>query len=70
MYRDLDSLQKAKKYYEHALDIFVKQLGSNHVKVATSYNNLGYVNELLGDLYQAKHYRQLARGSLSKQQDE
>ena len=46
----------AKQYYERALDIDTKHLGSNHVDVAISYNNLGIVYQELGELQQAKHH--------------
>ena len=35
-------------------------MGSNHVEVARSYNNLGRVHQDLGDLQQAKQYHEKA----------
>ena len=50
----------AKQYYERALDIDIKNFGSDHVDVATSYNNLGSVLRELGDLHQAKQHHERA----------
>ena len=47
-------LEKAKEYYEWALEIQKEQLGANHVDVATSYNNLGTAYISTGDLEKAK----------------
>ena len=41
VHQDLGDLQQAKQYYEKALKIRTEKLGSNHVDVARSYNNLG-----------------------------
>ena len=38
------------------MDICLKQLGPEHVDVASSCNNLGTVNRKLGDFQQAKDY--------------
>ena len=51
---------QAKDYHQRALEIRIKVLGPNHIDVATSYNNLGLVNEAMGELEQAKHYYQRA----------
>ena len=45
---------------ERALDIRIKQLGPNHVDVASSYNSLGALHKDLGDLQQAKQYYERA----------
>ena len=50
----MGNLEQAKKFNESALDIYVKQLGPDHVYVATSYDNLGTVYRNLGDFQQAK----------------
>ena len=56
LYSDLGDFQQAKYYLARALDICLKQLGPEHVAVATSYNNLGTVYRNLGDFQQAKDY--------------
>ena len=48
--------QKTKDNYARALDIRLKQLGSEHGNVASSYNNLGTVYSDLVDFQQAKYY--------------
>ena len=53
-------LEKAKEYHEWALKIRKEQLGSNHVDVARSYNNLGNVYSDKGDLEKAKEYHEWA----------
>ena len=53
-------LEKAKEYHEWALEIKKEQLGSNHVNVAMSYNNLGNVYSDTGDLEKAKKYHEWA----------
>ena len=58
---DLGKAGQAKDYFLHALDIYLKTFGPNHVHVASSYNNLGIVCSMLGDLQQAKGYYQRAR---------
>ena len=50
----------AKHCHERALNIYLKELGSKHVDVAASYNNLGLVYSQLGDLRQAKHCHEQA----------
>ena len=56
----MGDLQQAKQYHEKALNIHTAKLGSNHVYVAMSYNNLGRVHQDLGDLHQAKQYYEKA----------
>ena len=53
-------LEKAKEYYEWALELEKEQLGTNHVDVAASYNNLGNVYSDTGDLEKAKEYYEWA----------
>ena len=53
VYRSLGDFQQAKDSHARALDIRLKQLGPEHVHVATSYNNLGIVYRNLGDFQQA-----------------
>ena len=48
------------EYYQRALEIQKEQLGPNHVEVATSYNNLGTVYRVTGDLEKAKECHELA----------
>jgi tetratricopeptide (TPR) repeat protein len=43
VYYKKDDLEKAKDYYERALEIQKEQLGANHVDVAVSYFQLGNV---------------------------
>ena len=50
----MGNLEQAKKFNECALNIFLKQLGPEHVYVANSYNHLGTVYRSLGDFQQAK----------------
>ena len=54
MFKNLGDFQQAKDSYACALDIYVKQLGLDHVNVATSYNNLGTIYRNLGDFQEAK----------------
>ena len=56
----MGELEQAKDYRQRALEITINVLGPNHVKVATSYNNLGSVFKAMGELEQAKDYRQRA----------
>ncbi|CAB4025405.1 Nephrocystin-3, partial [Paramuricea clavata] len=57
-YTKMGELDKAKDYYQRALEIQEEQLGSNHVDVAASYNNIGAVYSKKGNLDQAKDYYQ------------
>ena len=54
VYRNLGDFQQAKDSHARALDIRLKQLGPEHVDVATSYNNLGIVYRNLGDCQQER----------------
>ena len=54
VYRNLGDFQQAKDSHTRALDIRLKQLGPDHVHVATSYDNLGTVYTNQGDFQQAK----------------
>ena len=49
MYQNTGDLEKAKEYYQLALQIQKEQLGPKHVDVATSYCNLGIVYQNTGD---------------------
>ena len=60
MYWETGDLEKAKEYYEWALKIQKQQLGTNHVDVASSYNNLGTVYSKTGDLEKAEEYYEWA----------
>ena len=55
----------SKDYHQRAIEIRIKVLGLNHIKVATSYNNLGLVYEAnrprMGELEQAKDYHHQRR---------
>ena len=53
-------LLKAKDCRERALHVYLKKLGFEHEKVASSYNNLGLVHCQLGDLKQAKDFHERA----------
>ena len=44
------------RYHLRAIEIREKKLGSNHVDVATSYNNIGVVYHRMGELEKAKNY--------------
>ena len=48
------------------MSIDQKKLGLENVKVATSYNNLGSVNEQLGNFEKAKEYHELACSNYQK----
>ncbi len=56
----LGDFAKAKDYCERALEIRKEQLGSNHVDVAASYNNLGNVYRKTGEFAKAKDYYERA----------
>jgi tetratricopeptide (TPR) repeat protein len=60
VYYKKDDLEKAKDYYERALEIREEQLGPNHVDVAKSYNALGILCNDAGDLGKAKDYHERA----------
>jgi len=65
--------EQAKECFDRALAINLKKLGSNHVHVAVTYNNLANVHADLGDLELAKEYydRALAIGhSLAELQEQ
>ena len=51
VYRSLGDFQQVKDSHARALDIRLKQLGPEHVDVATSYNNLGIVYRILTDFH-------------------
>ena len=54
----MGELEQAKDYHhERALEIRINVLGPNHIRVATSYNNLGSVFKAMGELEQAKDKR-------------
>ncbi|XP_068703615.1 uncharacterized protein [Montipora foliosa] len=53
-------LEQAKDYHERALAIHEEKLGSQHIAVATTLNNLGNVLRVQGDLEQAKDYHERA----------
>ena len=60
IYKGLGDLEQAKEYQHRHLAITLEKLGSEHVDVARSYNNLASIYENLGDLEQAKKYQQRA----------
>ena len=66
-YRKLGEFDQAEDYYQKALEIEVKQLGPNHVDVATSYNNIGQVYSKKGDFDKAMDYYQRALEIKEKQ---
>ena len=53
-------LKQAKGYHERAVAIRVQKLGTQHVDVATFYNNMALVLRAQGDLAQAKEYHERA----------
>ncbi|PFX21312.1 Nephrocystin-3 [Stylophora pistillata] len=62
VYYKLGDLQQAKESYKHALGIYKRMIGSEHVDVALIYHNLGKANFKLGDLQQAKECYEHALG--------
>ena len=60
MYKDLGELERAKEYHILAMEIQKEKLGSQHVRLATTYSNLGIVYRNLGELERAKEYHILA----------
>ena len=56
----MGELEQAKDYLQRAMDIKMKVLGPDHIKVAASYGNLGLVYKAMGELEQAKDYLQRA----------
>ncbi|CAB4002006.1 Nephrocystin-3, partial [Paramuricea clavata] len=56
VYHHMGELEQAKNYHQRAMEIREKKLGSNHVDVANSYNNLGTMYLDMGELEQAKNY--------------
>ena len=45
VFKAIGELEQAKDCHQRALEIWIKVLGPNHINVATSYNNLGFVYE-------------------------
>ena len=60
MYRNLGELERAKEYHILAMEIEKEKLGPQHVRLATTYSNLGIVYQDLGELERAKDYHILA----------
>ena len=56
----LDENDQAKNFYKRALEIQLKELGPEHVDVASTYANLGNLHRVLGDTDQAKEYYERA----------
>ena len=52
--------KKAIKHYGKALEMFKKNLGENHVNVATSYSNIGIYYYSMGDYQKALEYLEKA----------
>ena len=50
----------AKKYFEHSLAVDMRQLGAQHVDIATTCNKLAIIHKDLGNLEEAKEYQQRA----------
>ena len=50
----------AKRFFNVLAGVQLKELGAEHVDVATTYSNLGLIHQDLGNLEQAKKYHQLA----------
>ena len=51
-YSKIGDRVKAKEKYFEALDIYIKEFGRNHVKVATTFNNIAH------QLFMVKNYKQ------------
>ena len=62
MYRKTGRQKAAEPYYQHALDLYEKQLGPDHPDVASVLNNLAvfYTNEKRYDEAEKTHLRALA----------
>ena len=60
VYQDLGELERAEEYHIVAMEIQKEKLGPQHVRLATTYSNLGIVYRNLGELERAKEYHILA----------
>ncbi|CAF1184274.1 unnamed protein product [Didymodactylos carnosus] len=60
IYNDMGDYSKALTYYEQALELELKRLGSNHPFVATTYNNIGGVYNEMRDYSKALTYYERA----------
>ncbi|XP_068687772.1 uncharacterized protein [Montipora foliosa] len=56
VHQRMGEFQESKEYHVRALAIRIRKLGSQHIDVATSYNNVASVLRAQGDLEQAKEY--------------
>ena len=56
MHSRLGETDQAKDYHNRALEIGLKKLGPEHVRVASSYNNLGNLQSALGETALAKDF--------------
>ena len=54
--RHNDYVLAAKPYYEQAISILKKAVGDDHPVIAKSYNNIGHLFLIIGDLSPAKFY--------------
>ncbi|XP_046849012.1 uncharacterized protein LOC124442557 [Xenia sp. Carnegie-2017] len=52
--------EKAKDFYEQAIEIETKAFGPDHVNIATTYNNLGLVYKDMGENKKAKDFYERA----------
>ena len=53
-------MTQALEFYQKALKIWLQVLGENHPDVATSYNNIGFVYNNLGEYDKALEFHQKA----------
>ena len=60
VYQDLGDFEQAKEYHHHALNIYLKKLEPEHVRIATTYSDLVSVYERLGNTGQANRCREHA----------
>ena len=56
----MGQLKQAKDYLQRAIETYINVLGPNHIKVATSYDNLGLVHKAMDEVEQAKDYHKRA----------
>ena len=67
LYKELDQLPNAIHHHQLALKIRTKNLGRHHLKVASSYNDLGIAHHHKGDLEKARDYYERALEIQEKQ---
>ncbi|XP_068750801.1 uncharacterized protein [Montipora capricornis] len=60
VHQKMGEFQESKEYHDRALAIQIEKLGSQHIDVTSSYNNIATVLHSQGDLEQAKEYHDRA----------